>query len=111
MGRYFAATAYASHLYVQGILDPRSWDGQFLVLFEEAQVDAIFNPRVGDREVRTPEELDATVGASRLRHPAIKVWIAEGLEEAAMLKWARTFEGRRSDTALPTSTKTQSNAT
>ncbi len=37
--------------------------------------------------MRTPEELRETVAASRVRGPAIKVWITKGLEEAAQVVW------------------------
>ena len=85
--RYFSATAYAGQLYVQGVLDRAAWDTRQLVYWEESQVDAILNARVGDRKVHTAQELRIAVEASRVRHQAIKVWIAEGLEEAARVIW------------------------
>ncbi len=87
MGRFFSATAYAGRLYVQGILDRGPWDARALVYWTEDQVDAVLNPRVGDRKATTAPELQAALEASRLRHPAITVWIAAGLEEAARAVW------------------------
>ncbi len=81
--RFFSATAWTGRLYVSTILDRGSWDSRSLVYWTEEQVDAIFNERIGDRKARTPQELRAAVLVSRIGHPAITVWIAEGLEEAA----------------------------
>ncbi len=77
MACLFPATDYAGRLYVHGVSERR------LVYWDEAQVDAIFNDRVGDRKARTPEELRAAVLVSRIGHPAITVWIAEAVEETA----------------------------
>lgn len=85
--RYFAATAYAGRLYVQGVGDRGPWESRALVYWTEAQVDMILNERTGDRKVRTPEELRAAVESSRTRHHAMKAWIAEGLEVAARAAW------------------------
>ncbi len=87
-----AETAMAGCLYVQGIPDSGPWDPARLVYWAGEQVDAVFNPNVGDRKAHTAEELRETVGASAMRGglPAIKVRILEGLEKAAMLEWART---------------------
>ena len=38
-------------------------------------------------QVQTLDELRTAVETSRLRHPGIKVWVAEGLEEAAQAVW------------------------
>jgi len=92
MARYFSAVAYAGRLYVGGILDRGPWDGRVLIYWTENQVDAILNERVGDRKVRTPEKLRLAVAASRLHHPAVKVWIAEGLEEATRAIWREHLE-------------------
>lgn len=86
-GTFFSAIAFAGRLYAGGILDSGPWDARTLVYWDETQVDAILNERVGDRKVRTPEELHGAVTVSRLHHPAVKVWIAEGLEEVAREVW------------------------
>ncbi len=54
-----------------------------------------FDPHVGDRKARTPKELRATVLIARIGHPAITVWLAAGLEEAAREVW------QESHSALP----------
>jgi len=54
------------------------------VYWTETQIDAIFNSRVGNRKVRTAEELEDVLRASGSKPlPAHKVWILEGLEGVA----------------------------
>lgn len=87
MARFISAVVFAGRLHVGGVPDRGPWDARALLHWEEAQVNAILNERIGDRKVRTPEELRAAVAVSRVRHPAVKVWIAEGLEGAAQSVW------------------------
>lgn len=82
--RYFAATAFSGRLYVQGVSERVPWDARQLIWWDEAQVAAVINPNVGDRLIRTGDELEAALRASTLRPvPTLKLWVMEGLEEAA----------------------------
>ena len=62
-------------------------------------MDAILNERVGDRKARTPQEVRNAAAVSRLGHPGIKVWIAEGLEEAAREVWDACGAGEQGPVA------------
>lgn len=55
-------------------------DGQGFAYWTERQVDAVLNPRVGSRKVETTEDLDRAIRSAGL--PSVRVWIAEGLEDA-----------------------------
>jgi hypothetical protein len=87
MGRFFPAMAYAGRLYVQGLPDKGPWDAKLLIYWEEAQVDAVLNPFIGDRKAQTVKELRAAIEASRRRTPAIEVWIAESLKDEIATIW------------------------
>ncbi len=92
--RFFSATAMAGRLYVQGVPDKGPWDPRGFVYWAEDQVDAILNPRVGDRKIRSSDQLRNALRASAMRGlPTVKLWIAEGLEDAAM-EWERTSKRR-----------------
>ncbi len=54
----------------------------------------MLNPRVGDRKVRSHDELREAVRQSAGRAASVKLWIMEGLEDAAMLEWTRTVSQR-----------------
>lgn len=84
MPRFFPATAYAGHLYLQRVSHQIQSEGRLLVYWDEVQVDAVLKPHIGDRKVQTPDELATVIRASRLRYPAITVWIVEGLEGIAV---------------------------
>jgi hypothetical protein len=80
--RFFAATAMAGRLYVQGVSERCPWDAKALFYWDEAQVAVVFNPCVGDRLIRKADELAKALKASSLRPlPTLKLWILEGLEE------------------------------
>jgi len=83
--RYFTAVAYGGRLYVEGVLDRGRWEADRLIYRDEAQI--IFNPRVGDRKIHNPDELDLALTASRLGPPSLRLWIAEGLEDEARVRW------------------------
>lgn len=83
--RYFTAVALGGRLYVEGVLDRGKWEAGNLIYRDEGQI--IFNPRVGDRKIHNPQELDLALTASRLGPPSLRLWIAEGLEEAAHEIW------------------------
>jgi hypothetical protein len=87
MVRFFSAMAYAGRLYVEGWSEKGPGDARLLVYWEEAQVDLVLNTSIGDRKVRTAEELQASVEVSRSRAPAIKVWIAESLAGEIAMMW------------------------
>ena len=78
--RYFPATVMAGRLYL---------DGQSPVCWTESQVDVVINPRVGHRKIEAAEELEQVIRAVR-QFPSVRLWIAEGLEDAAQ----RHCEGR-----------------
>ncbi len=88
--RYFPATAMAGCLYVEGLSDRGSRDPARLVYWTEEQVDRVLNERVGDRKVRSADELREALRESKGRAASIKVWIAEGLEDPATLEWMRS---------------------
>ncbi len=85
--RFFSATAFCGRLYVQGVPERGPWDASQLVYWTEEQIDLVFNPLTGDRKVRAFAELERALEDSRLGPPALKVWIAEGLEEEARRAW------------------------
>ncbi len=78
----------AGRLYVSGLTDAGSWDRIQPVCWDESAVDLVTNPAAGDRKVRTVVELEAAVKFSARGLPTIKVWIHEGLADAAL----RLFE-------------------
>ncbi len=89
--RYFSATAMSGRLYVQGVPGRGPWDPGLLVYWTEPQVDSVFNENVGDRKVRSADELRRALQASAVRGlPAMKLWIAEGLEDPARVEWQRS---------------------
>jgi len=82
--RFFSATVLAGRLYLQGVSERGPWDARHLVWWKEAQVVAVFNPNVGDRLIRTADELEAALKASALRPlPTLKLWVMEGMQEEA----------------------------
>lgn len=67
----------SGRLYLQG-RRPGEWDP---VYWTESRVDAVLNPRVGDRKIHSLGELNEALMASRVRPvPTLKVWILGGLE-------------------------------
>lgn len=85
--RYFSATVMGGRLYVQGIPAPGPWDAKHLSWWSERQVELVFQPLVGDRKVETLKALEEAVRASERGLPTIKVWIHEGLQDAARSLW------------------------
>ncbi|HEV8339586.1 MAG TPA: hypothetical protein VGR25_08010 [bacterium] len=71
--RFFPATLLAGRLYL---------DGPNLAYLTESQVNKILNPDVGGRRIETAEEL-AGVLLMTAGFPSVRVWIAEGLEQAS----------------------------
>ena len=71
---------------MRGIGDSGPWDRRWLRYRTEPQIDVNFNPHLGDRKVRTPEELEAVIN-DPVETPKRTVWIHESLEDEARRLW------------------------
>lgn len=85
--RYFSATVMGGQLYVQGVPERGPWDVKRLSWWSEGQVESVFQPLAGDRKVETLKSLEEAIRSSAHGLPTIKVWIHEGLQNAARSLW------------------------
>ncbi len=98
-GRYFSATALAGRLFVEGVSETEGWNPDRLTYRDEADVNYTFNERTGDRKAGTIEELKEILQESHRRGlPILKVWIGEGLEDAAHREWKISRRGANEPT-------------
>jgi hypothetical protein len=72
-------------LYPQGIGANGPWESRRLAYQTEETVALLLRPIIGEKKIRTPEELAEAVRQSSL--PAVTVWIPESLEDAARVMW------------------------
>jgi hypothetical protein len=79
--RYFATVAMGGRLYVDGVRQRAPWEPQRLVYWEEATVEMLVS-RVVHRKARTVDEVRVILRESEGGLPAIRLWIAEGLEQS-----------------------------
>ncbi len=86
--RFFATTAMRGRLYPDGIPQGGPWDATALVYWTEPEVDMILNVNV--RKVQAAAELREALRESQGRAASLRLWLLEGLEDAAMLERART---------------------
>ncbi len=91
----------AGRLYICGLTDAGSWDPVHPVYWDESAVDLVTNPAAGDRKVRTVVELEEVVKFSSGGLRAIKVWILEGLADAAWRLFARCAVAHSEPEATP----------
>jgi hypothetical protein len=85
--RFFAATIIAGRLHVRGIPPWGPWDAARLEYRSEKEIDMVLNETIGDRKVRTVEELDAVLKAPPVSTFSPTVWVQEGLEDEAQRVW------------------------
>jgi hypothetical protein len=86
--RFFAATAMGGRLYLEGLSENGTWEPQRLVYWDESAVEVLVE-RVVHRKALTIAEVKAILQESAKGLPAIRVWVAEGLEDGArLMEWA-----------------------
>ncbi len=92
MSRYFPATVMGGRLYPQGIGANGPWKSSRLAYQSEETVAVLLRPIIGEKKIRTPEELAESIRQSSL--PAVTVWIPENLENAAQVMWESQQKNR-----------------
>ena len=85
--RFFAATILAGRLHVRGVPPWGPWEPARLEYQAEEEIDTILNEAIGDRKVRTAEELDAVLKAPPVSTFSPTVWIHESLEDEVQQVW------------------------
>jgi hypothetical protein len=68
-------------LYLEGLSENGTWEPQRLVYWDESAVEMLVE-RVVHRKALTLAEVKAILQESAKGLPAIRLWVAEGLEEA-----------------------------
>jgi hypothetical protein len=84
--RYFPVTALGGRLYIDGISERGPWNTAGLRYQDEAMVELLAT-RVGHRKTLTAQELWKVVQESESGLASIRMWVREGLEEAARKLW------------------------
>ncbi len=87
MPRYFPATVMGGRLYPHGIGVCGPWKSSSLAYQSQETVALLLRPIIGEKKIRTLEELDEAVRQSSL--PAVTVWIPENLESAVRVTWEK----------------------
>jgi hypothetical protein len=83
--RFFSATILGGRLHVQGVPDWGRWNCNRIDRFPENQI--VIVPEVGDRMIRTCEELEAAIKEPMNVAPTRNIWIHESLEDEARWVW------------------------
>ena len=85
--RFFLATILGGRLRVPGVPDWGLWNSNRIDRFPENQI--VIVPEVGDRMIRTREELEAIIREPTGVTPTRNIWIHESLEDEARRLWER----------------------
>jgi hypothetical protein len=86
--RYFAASVLLGRLHVPGMIGREGWNAARLVYLNEEHLRIVLEPRLGDRKIENAAGLEAALLESVESKPLFaKVWVREGLEEAARRHW------------------------
>jgi len=85
--RFFLATILGGRLHVPGVPDWGLWNSNRIDRFPENQI--VIVPEVGDRMIRTREELEAIIREPTGVTPTRNIWIHESLEDEARRLWER----------------------
>jgi hypothetical protein len=82
---FFSATILGVCLHVQGVPDWGPWNSNRIDRFPGNQI--VIVPEVGDRMIRTREELEAVIREPTGATPTRNIWIHESLEDEARRVW------------------------
>jgi hypothetical protein len=90
--RFFSDTILGGRLHVRDIPHWEPWNSNRINRFPENQI--VIVPKVGDRMIRTREELEAIIRVSTPVTPTRNIWIHESLEDEARDGCGRREPGR-----------------
>ena len=79
--RFFSATVLGGCLHVQGDPEWGPWNSRRIDRFPENQI--VIVPEVGDRMIRTREELETIIREPTGVTPTRNIWIHESLQDEA----------------------------
>ena len=85
--KFFRASSMAGRLHLSDIGDYGFWDADCIRYGTEEYIRAAFVKETGDRFVRTAQELDAALEATRGVPGVRTIWIREDLLEEARRRW------------------------
>jgi len=77
--RFFSATVLGGRLHVRGVPGWGSWNSNRIDCFPQNQI--VIVPEVGDRMIRTREELETIMREPTGATPTRNIWIHESLED------------------------------